>query len=71
MAQNPDYLVAIDLGRQRVFVMARPSLCAIKMDDAWRFCEPLPDEEIGYYKLVTDAQIASKYVLEAKSALGL
>ncbi len=65
----PDYLAAIDKKRNRVFVLATPNLSAIKIDGEWKYCEPLTDEEIAQYELVTDLETAMFWVSEARDAL--
>lgn len=65
----PPYLAAVDRRRSRMFILAPPHLCAIKIDGAWQVSEPLPDEEIPYYELVTDLAQAMKIIQQARQAL--
>lgn len=65
----PSFLVAMDRKRNRVFVLAQPDICAIKIDGQWRTCKPLSDEEIPQYSLIVDPETASFYVNQAKEAL--
>ncbi|MEN9328457.1 MAG: hypothetical protein RI947_1265 [Candidatus Parcubacteria bacterium] len=65
----PPYLVAVDNVRKRIFVMAKPYLSALLIDGEWQYVQPLPDEEIKHYQLVTDPETALKYVEEAREAL--
>ena len=68
----PEYLVAIDERRNRVFVIARPNLIAVKKDDMWYYGEAPPDEEVdNHYELVTDLVKAKKWVVEARAELKL
>lgn len=67
----PGYLAAIDHKRSRIFVLSTPNLSAIKIDGEWQYSQPLPDEEIRHYTLITDLDVAKKYVAEAKKELRL
>lgn len=67
--QFPNYLVAVDKKKRRVFVLAQPSLCAIKISGQWQNCQPLSDEEIQHYDLVTDLSEALALVNEARRSL--
>lgn len=67
----PGYLAAVDRKRNRVFVLSTPNLSAMKVDGEWQYCNPLPDEEIKHYELVTDIMLAKKIVQEAKKELRL
>jgi hypothetical protein len=68
----PDFLVAIDKKRKRVFVMAAPHLLAVKKDEVWYYGEGITDEEIKlYYELITDLKIARSWIEEAKVELNL
>lgn len=69
--KHPDYLAAIDTKRRRIFALATPNLSAIKIDNQWRYCEPLTEEEIDQYELVADLEIAVAIIKEAKKALNL
>lgn len=66
---HPDYLASIDRERNRVFVLATPELCAIRIDGVWQRCIPLSDEEIKHYDLIFDFDEAQKLVEEARRAL--
>lgn len=66
---HPDYLASIDRERNRVFVLAMPELCAIRIDGVWQRCTPLLDEEVKHYELVMDFDEAQRLVEEARRAL--
>lgn len=67
--KHPNYLAAIDHQRNRIFVLAPPSLSAIKANNKWHSAPPLPAEEIPHYVLITDYEYAQKLIEEAKEAL--
>jgi len=68
--EYPDYLVAIDKKRDRVFILAKPALIAVKKDGIWYYGEGITDEEIEKsYELVTDLKMAQSYVEEAKAEM--
>lgn len=71
MGKFPSFLAAIDHKRRRIFVLASPHISAVKIDGEWQYCDPLSDEEIKNYQLVTDLEIAKDLVLEAKKTLNL
>ena len=65
----PPYLAAIDKKRQRVFVLAPPYLSALFTEGEWQYAQPLSDEEIAHYDLVTDPEVIKKLVEQAKEAI--
>ena len=66
----PDILVAIDKKRDRIFILAKPALVAVKKDGEWHYGEKITDEEIElYYELIADLAVTSKIVAEAKAEL--
>lgn len=66
----PGFLVAVDIKRKRVFVLAKPNLIAVKRDDTWYYGEAISDYEIDrHYELITDLKIAEKWIEEAKTEL--
>ena len=68
----PDFLVAIDIKRDRLFVLEKPHLIAVRIEGAWKYGQHLTDDEIDkYYDLVTDVQLAKKIIKEAKEELRL
>ena len=70
MQNVPDILAAVDKKRNKVFVLARPNVCAVRMDGVWHLSQPIAMEEIDqYYELVTDLRIAQSLVDEAKAEL--
>lgn len=69
---HPDFLVAVDTKRKRIFVLEKPHLMAVKIGDTWNYGMSITDEEISYYyDLVTDIQLAQKIIREAKEDLRL
>jgi hypothetical protein len=71
ISKFPPYLAAIDRKRNRIFVLAIPDLCAIRIDGVWHRCQPLPDEEIVNYNLITNLVEIQKLIASAKKALEL
>lgn len=71
MAGTPNYLAAVDKKRQRVFVLATPNLSALRFDNKWHCIEPLSEDEIKNYELITDLRIVLDLVNEAKRQLNL
>lgn len=68
----PGFLVAVDVRRNRVFVLAKPNLMAVKKDGVWYYGEGISDQEIDrHYELVTDLNRAQKWIEEAKSEMKL
>ncbi len=68
----PDFLVAVDIKRQRIFVIEKPHLIAVKIENVWNYGMQISDTEIDeYYELVTDVQLAKKIIKEAKEELRL
>ncbi len=67
----PNYLAAVDKKTGRIFVLASPNLSAIKIDGVWTYHDPLSDEEIKEFELISDLVYAAKLVKEAKNSLGL
>ena len=66
----PPFLVAIDKTRNRTFVMAKPNLCATKIDGEWYRTQPITETEIQEnYDLVVDLEQAAKVVKEAQLSL--
>ncbi len=66
----PDFLVAIDKKRDRVFVLERPHLIAVRIDGVWHYGQGITDEEIDLqYELVTDVQTAKSWIKKAKVEL--
>ena len=72
MKNVPDILAAIDKKRNRIFVLAIPNLCAVRMDGVWYQSAPVPFEEIDvYYELITDFKLVRSLVEEAKAELNI
>jgi hypothetical protein len=70
MAKVPTMLAAFDKKRNRIFVLAQPNVCAVRMDGVWHNSVPVPMDEIdNYYDLITDLRIVKSLVEEAKAAL--
>lgn len=68
----PDFLVAVDKKRDRVFVLARPHLIAVRIEGVWHYGKELTDREIEEnYDLITDVQLAKSWIEEAKAELKL
>lgn len=68
----PDFLVAVDKKRERIFVLEKPHLMAVRIGGEWNYGVSISDEEIEKnYELVTDVQLARKIIAEAKSQLSL
>ena len=66
----PDFLVAIYKKRDRVFVLARPHIMAVKIDGVWHYGKGITDGEIDlHYDLVIDVQLAKSWIEEAKAKL--
>lgn len=65
----PKYLAAVDRKHQRVFVLAPPYLSALFADGEWQYVEPLSDEDIVHFELVTDPATIEKLVNQAKEAI--
>ena len=65
----PPYLAASTKDGSRVFVLATPNLCALRVDGVWQYTEPLQDSEIEKYDLITDLVAVQKLIKEAKRAL--
>jgi hypothetical protein len=66
----PPVLAAIDKKRNRIFVLAIPNICAVKMDGVWHLSQPIPMEEIDeFYDLITDLRVVQSIVDEAKAEL--
>jgi hypothetical protein len=65
-------LAAYDKKRKRIFVLATPNICAIKIENVWQQTDPVPFEEIDeFYELITDLQIIQSLVEEAKAELNI
>lgn len=70
--KHPDYLVATDKERDRVFVLARPHLIAVKMDGQWCYGMEITDQEIKEnYELELDKEVCENWIEEAKIALNI
>ncbi len=65
----PNYLAAINRKRKRVFVLAPPNLCAMRIGGVWQYTTPLSDREMEEYELVVDMDLALRFVTQAHEAL--
>ena len=72
MKNIPDMLAAYDKKRERIFVLARPNVCAVKLGKVWHSSVPVPLEEIDeFYELITDFALVKSLVEEAKAELNI
>ncbi len=70
MVKFPEFLVAVDTKRNRIFVIEKPHLIAVKIEGEWNYGMQISDKEIEeYYELVTDIQLAKKILKQAKEEL--
>ncbi len=67
--QFPNYLSAINRKKKRVFVLAPPNLCAVRIGGEWQYCAPLSDFEMEEYEVVLDLELSLRFVHQANDAL--
>lgn len=65
----PNYLAAINRKNKRVFVLAPPNLCAIRIGGKWQYTAPLTERQMEEYELVMDLELALRFVEQANEAL--
>ncbi len=65
----PNYLAAINRKKKRVFVLAPPNLCAMRIGGVWQYTAPLSEREMEEYELVVDLDLALRFVEQANEAL--
>lgn len=65
----PNYLAAINRKKKKIFVLAPPNLCAMRMGGVWQYTAPLSEREMEEYELVLDLELALRFVEQAHEAL--
>ena len=73
MVKNvPSVLAAVDKKRDRIFVLAIPNVCTVRMQGVWHQSVPVPMEEIDeYYELISDLGQVKKLVEESRKELNI
>lgn len=65
----PTYLSAINRKKKRVFVLAPPNLCAMRIGGVWQYSAPLTDRQMEEYEIVLDLELSLRFVIQAREAL--
>lgn len=65
----PTYLSAVNRKRKRVFVLAPPNLCAMRIGGVWQYSSLLSDDEMVEYEVVLDLELSVRFVEQARETL--